>query len=76
MITVDGSLAKFEGTAKELSFEFTHCVLGFKYNIMKEFGLSDEESNEVIAKCCEIAVMTNEDRKKFLDSMSGGDGVD
>ena len=71
MIHIEKDVAEFNGTAKELTYEFTHLILSYKYNIMKEFGVSDIESNEIIARCCEIAVMTNEDRQEFLDTMKG-----
>ena len=73
MITISGNIANFEGTAKQLTLEFTHCILGFKYNLMKEFGLSENEVKEIIGKCGEIAFMSNKERQEYLNMLLGED---
>lgn len=72
MIYAKGSVAKFEGTPKELTFELTHLLLGFKYNMMKEFNLSEEEIYNVISKCGEIAFMSNKERQEYILELEGG----
>lgn len=69
MLEVNGSLAKIEGTAKEITFELTHLLLSFKSTLMKEFEISEEDAMQIIAKCGEIAFMSNEERAKVLDEM-------
>jgi hypothetical protein len=69
MITIEGSTAQYNGTIKELVLEFTHLILGFKQTMMKEFDLSEEEIYKIIAKCGEIAFMSNEERQEYLNSL-------
>lgn len=69
MIKIDKNIAQFEGTAKELTFELTHLLLGFKQNLIKEFGVTEKEALNVIHKCGEIAFMSNEEREKFLNEL-------
>ena len=69
MIYVQGSIATFEGTAKELTLEFTHCILGFKQSLIKEFNLSEEEVFAVIKQCGELAFMTVQERQQYLDML-------
>lgn len=69
MITIEGNTAHYNGTVKELVLEFTHLILGFKQTMMKEFGLSEEEIYKIIAKCGEIAFMSNEERQEYLNSL-------
>lgn len=71
MITINGNIANFEGTARQLTLEFTHCILGFKYNMMKEFGLSEDEVKGIIGKCGEIAFMSNKERQEYLNMLLG-----
>lgn len=71
MIRVNGSIAKFEGSAKELTLELTHLLLGFKSTMMKEFDLSEEDVLQVIGECGKIAFMSNEEREKYLDEIRG-----
>ena len=67
MITANKSVVHFEGTAKDLTFEFTHIILGFKENMIKEFGLTEDEIHNVIKICGEIAFMSNEERQEYID---------
>ena len=69
MIKVDKNIAQFEGTAKGLTFELTHLLLGFKQNLIKEFGVTEEEALNVIHKCGEIAFMSNEEREEYLSNL-------
>ena len=69
MITVNKNVAQFEGTAKELTFELTHLLLGFKQNLIKEFGVTEEETLYIISKCGEIAFMSNQERAKYLKEL-------
>ena len=69
MITVNKNIAQFEGTAKELTFELTHLLWGFKQNLIKEFGVTEEEALNIISKCGEIAFMSNEEREEFLNAL-------
>lgn len=69
MITVNKNIAQFEGTAKELTFELTHLLLGFKQNLIKEFGVTEEEALNIIYKCGEIAFMSNEEREEYLSNL-------
>lgn len=67
MIHVEDNIVALNGTAKELTKEFTHCVLSFKETLMTEFQLSEEEIYRIIAKCGEIAFMSNEERQSYLN---------
>lgn len=69
MIIIQKNISQFEGTAKELTFEFTHLLLGFKTTMMKEFHLTEEEILKIIAKCGEIAFMTVEERQEYLETL-------
>lgn len=69
MITVNKNIAQFEGTAKELTFELTHLLLGFKQNLIKEFGVTEEEALNIISKCGEIAFMSNKEREEYLKEL-------
>lgn len=69
MITVNKNIAQFEGTAKELTFELTHLLLGFKQNLVKEFGITENEALNIISKCGEIAFMSNKEREEYLQEL-------
>lgn len=62
-----------KGTPKELTKEFTHCILSFKETMMNEFQLKEEEIYKIIAKCGEIAFMSNEERQEYLNALLEGD---
>jgi len=69
MITIDGKIGNFRGTAKELTFEFIHLLLGFKQNLIKEFNLSEQEALEIIEQCGKIAYMNTSERTEFLNNL-------
>ncbi len=69
MIHIENNIATFNGTAKELTKEFTHCILSFKETMMNEFQLKEEEIYKIIAKCGEIAFMSTDERQKYLNSL-------
>lgn len=69
MIKVEKSIAHFEGTAKELTFELIHLLLGYKHNLMKEFNLSEQEALGVIEQCGKIAYMNTAERVEFLNNL-------
>lgn len=75
MITIQDGVSRFEGTAKELTLEFTHLILGFKYNMMKEFDLTEEQAYTLISKCGEIAFMSNEERREYLNRLMEDDVI-
>lgn len=69
MIYVEDNVAMFNGSAKELTREFTLSILSFKETLMKEFGLSEDEIFNIIAKCGEIAFMSIDERQEYLEKL-------
>lgn len=69
MIHIEDNIVTLKGTPKELTKEFTHCILSFKETMMSEFQLKEEEIYKIIAKCGEIAFMSTEERQKYLNSL-------
>jgi hypothetical protein len=73
VIHIEDNVVMLKGTPKELTKEFTHCILSFKETMMNEFQLKEEEIYKIIAKCGEIAFMSNEERQEYLNALLEGD---
>ncbi len=69
MIHINHDIGEFKGSAKELSLEFTHLILGFKQTMMKEFGLSEDEIFELISLCGKLAFMSVTERQQYLEKL-------
>ena len=73
VIHIEDNVVMLKGTPKELTKEFTQCILSFKETMMTEFQLKEEEIYKIIAKCGEIAFMSNEERQEYLNALLEGD---
>lgn len=69
MIYVEDNVAIFNGSAKELTREFTLSLLSFKETLMREFDLSEDEIFNIISKCGEIAFMSIDERQEYLENL-------
>lgn len=69
MITVTGNVTRIEGEPKQLITELTVLLSSFKETLRKEYNIDNENCNAILAKVCEIAFMTNRQRKEYLDKL-------
>lgn len=69
MLWVAGSVTKVEGDAKQLMTELTILLSAFKEALRREFEMDNDQCNRVLAKACEIAFMSNRERKEYLDEL-------
>ena len=69
MITIIGNVTKIEGEPKELMTELTVLLSSFKETLRREYNMNNEQCNMVLAKACEIAFMSNRERKEYLDEL-------
>lgn len=69
MIHINHDSGEFKGSARELSLEFTHLVLGFKQTMIKDFGLSEDETFELISLCGKLAFMSAKERQQYLENL-------
>ena len=70
MIEVNNTIAKVEGTAKDICLEFTHLVVHLINTLEREFNLSQEESINVLNECCKIAYMDDDSRAEYLSKFT------
>lgn len=69
MILVTNNVTKIEGDAKQLMTELTVLLSSFKETLRREFDMDNEQCNKVLAKACEVAFMSNKERKEYLDEL-------
>lgn len=69
MILVTNNVTKIEGDAKQLMTELTVLLSSFKETLRREFDMNNEQCNKVLAKACEVAFMSNKERKEYLDEL-------
>lgn len=69
MIIVADNVTRIEGDPKQIMTELTLLLSSFKETLKKEYKMSEEDCNKVLAKSCEIAFMDNWSRKQMLDDM-------
>ena len=69
MIEIKNNIAKVEGSAKEICIELTHLIVHLLKTLENEFGLSQEDSLNVINECAKIAYMSDEERAKYLEEL-------
>lgn len=74
MILVTDNVTRIEGEPKKLMTELTVLLSSFKETLRKEYNMGNEECNMVLAKACEIAFMSNRERKEYLDMLEEIDG--
>ena len=67
MILAKGDNIVFNGNLKEVMTELTLVMASAKETFKKEYNISEEEAMAMLAKCTQIAFMTNEKRKEYLD---------
>lgn len=69
MILVTNNVTRIEGDAKQLMTELTVLLSSFKETLRREFDMNNEQCNKVLAKACEVAFMSNKERKEYLDEL-------
>ena len=69
MLFVTDNVTKIEGDPKQIMTELTILLSSFKVTLKKEFNLSEEDSNRILAKAYDIAFMDGPTRKRFLDEL-------
>lgn len=69
MILVTDNVTRIEGDAKQLMTELTVLLSSFKETLRREFEMDNDQCNAVLAKACEIAFMSNRERKEYLDEL-------
>lgn len=69
MLLVTNNVTRVEGEPKQLMTELTVLLSSFKETLRKEYDMNNEQCNAVIAKACEIAFMSNRERKEYLDEL-------
>lgn len=69
MLIVTENVTRVEGDPKQLMIEATMLLSSIKETLKKEHGMSNEDTNKLLAKMCEIAFMDNLTRKLYLDDM-------
>lgn len=69
MIIVTDNVTRIEGDPKQLMTELTILLSSFKATLKKEFEMTEEQVNSVLAESCRIAFMDNMSRKKMLDEL-------
>lgn len=71
MLLVTNNVTRIEGEPKKIMTELTVLLSSFKETLRKEYNMSNEDCNKVLAKSFEIALMTNRERKEYLDELGG-----
>lgn len=69
MIIVTDNVTRIEGDPKQLMIEVTMLLSSIKETLRKEYKMSNEDCNKVLAKMCEVAFMDNLTRKQYLDEL-------
>ena len=69
MLLVTNNVTRVEGEPKQLMTELTVLLSSFKETLRKEYNMDNEQCNTVLAKACEIAFMSNRERKEYLDEL-------
>lgn len=74
MLLVTDNVTRIEGDPKQLVTELTILLSSFKATLKKEYQMSEEDCNSVLAESCKIAFMDNYSRKQYLDELEGKHG--
>ena len=69
MLLIIDNVTRIEGDPKQIMTELTLLLSSFKETLKKEYEMSEEDCNKVLAKSCKIAFMDNWERKQMLDDM-------